>query len=179
MIIVLKPEATEKEIEHVMDRVRELGLSPHLSKGQERTIIGVIGDIKHGALDEELQPERDRSRSPLFQAGFTLENVPVEALALPGIEAAPLPLEIVEPFEKKFGGRIQEGYGLTEAGPVTHLNPVHDDAFLTLDTGGLPVNDTEQKIVGVLGVIGPTRLNYARIIPMVDYTAKLLGRLVP
>src|SRR5438093_9649036 len=44
MIIVLKPEATEKEIEHVMDRVRELGLSPHLSKGQERTIIGVIGD---------------------------------------------------------------------------------------------------------------------------------------
>jgi heat-inducible transcriptional repressor len=33
--------------------------------------------------------------------------------------------------------------------------------------------------VGVLGVIGPTRLNYARIIPMVDYTAKLLGRLVP
>src|SRR5437660_12773795 len=44
MIIVLKPDATEKEIEHVMDRVRELGLSPHLSKGQERTIIGVIGD---------------------------------------------------------------------------------------------------------------------------------------
>jgi 3-deoxy-7-phosphoheptulonate synthase len=44
MIIVLKPNATEAMIEHVMDRVRELGLSPHLSKGQERTIIGVIGD---------------------------------------------------------------------------------------------------------------------------------------
>ncbi len=44
MIIVLKPEATESMIEHVMDRVRELGLTPHLSKGQERTIIGVIGD---------------------------------------------------------------------------------------------------------------------------------------
>jgi heat-inducible transcriptional repressor len=42
-----------------------------------------------------------------------------------------------------------------------------------------PFEDTEQNIVGVLGVIGPTRLNYARIIPMVDYTAKLLGRLVP
>lgn len=42
-----------------------------------------------------------------------------------------------------------------------------------------PFEDTEQKIVGVLGVIGPTRLNYARIIPMVDYTARLLGRLVP
>jgi len=44
MIIVLKPEATEHEIDHVMDRLKELGLTPHLSKGQERTIIGVIGD---------------------------------------------------------------------------------------------------------------------------------------
>jgi len=44
MIIVLKPDATEQEIEHVMDRLRELGLTPHLSKGQERTIIGAIGD---------------------------------------------------------------------------------------------------------------------------------------
>jgi heat-inducible transcriptional repressor len=42
-----------------------------------------------------------------------------------------------------------------------------------------PFEDSEQKIVGVLGVIGPTRLNYARIIPMVDYTARLVGRLVP
>ncbi|HYH70071.1 MAG TPA: heat-inducible transcriptional repressor HrcA [Methyloceanibacter sp.] len=40
-----------------------------------------------------------------------------------------------------------------------------------------PFEDTEQKIVGVLGVIGPTRLNYGRIIPMVDYTARLIGRL--
>jgi long-chain acyl-CoA synthetase len=35
-----------------------------------------------------------------------------------GSGAAPLPLEIVEPFEKKFGGRLMEGYGLTEASPV-------------------------------------------------------------
>ncbi len=38
-----------------------------------------------------------------------------------------------------------------------------------------PFRDHDQKIVGVLGVIGPTRLNYARIVPMVDYTAKVLG----
>ena len=44
MIIVLKPEATDAMIEHVMDRLKELGLTPHLSKGQERTIIGAIGD---------------------------------------------------------------------------------------------------------------------------------------
>lgn len=41
-----------------------------------------------------------------------------------------------------------------------------------------PYRDSEQRIVGVLGVIGPTRLNYARIVPMVDYTAKVVGRLL-
>ena len=41
-----------------------------------------------------------------------------------------------------------------------------------------PYRDKEQKIVGVLGVIGPTRLNYSRIIPMVDYTAELVTRLI-
>src|SRR3990172_9714464 len=40
-----------------------------------------------------------------------------------------------------------------------------------------PFHDGDRKIVGVLGVIGPTRINYARIIPMVDYTAKLVSRL--
>lgn len=41
-----------------------------------------------------------------------------------------------------------------------------------------PYRDSAQKIVGVIGVIGPTRLNYARIVPMVDYTARLVGRLL-
>lgn len=41
-----------------------------------------------------------------------------------------------------------------------------------------PFHDSRRKVVGVLGVIGPTRINYARIIPMVDYTAKLVGRVL-
>ena len=41
-----------------------------------------------------------------------------------------------------------------------------------------PFRDGTQKIVGVVGVIGPTRLNYARIVPMVDYTARAMGRLL-
>ena len=41
-----------------------------------------------------------------------------------------------------------------------------------------PYRDRAGNIVGVLGVIGPTRLNYARVIPMVDYTAKVVGRLL-
>jgi heat-inducible transcriptional repressor len=41
-----------------------------------------------------------------------------------------------------------------------------------------PYTDTSGNIVGVLGVIGPTRLNYARVIPMVDYTARIMTRLI-
>jgi heat-inducible transcriptional repressor len=41
-----------------------------------------------------------------------------------------------------------------------------------------PYRDGEGRIVGVLGVIGPTRLNYARIIPMVDYTAKVVSKVL-
>jgi heat-inducible transcriptional repressor len=41
-----------------------------------------------------------------------------------------------------------------------------------------PYRDSEGRIVGVIGVIGPTRLNYARVIPMVDYTARVVSRLL-
>jgi heat-inducible transcriptional repressor len=41
-----------------------------------------------------------------------------------------------------------------------------------------PYHDRAGSIVGVIGVIGPTRLNYARVIPMVDYTAKVVGKLL-
>jgi len=41
-----------------------------------------------------------------------------------------------------------------------------------------PYRDAAGRIIGVIGVIGPTRLNYARIVPMVDYTAKIVGKLL-
>ncbi|MDD5018912.1 MAG: 3-deoxy-7-phosphoheptulonate synthase [Candidatus Omnitrophica bacterium] len=43
MIIVLRPNATQEDIDHVLDRAAKLGLKPHISKGTERTIIGLIG----------------------------------------------------------------------------------------------------------------------------------------
>jgi heat-inducible transcriptional repressor len=41
-----------------------------------------------------------------------------------------------------------------------------------------PYQNSREQIVGAIGVIGPTRINYARIIPMVDYTAKVIGRII-
>ncbi|MBX6744998.1 MAG: heat-inducible transcriptional repressor HrcA, partial [Acetobacteraceae bacterium] len=51
------------------------------------------------------------------------------------------------------------------------------------DTAGLsmvvaPFRDGQERIVGALGVIGPTRINYGRVIPVVDYTARVIGRLL-
>ena len=41
-----------------------------------------------------------------------------------------------------------------------------------------PYGGVNAKVLGAIGVIGPTRLNYARIIPMVDYTARVVGRML-
>lgn len=41
-----------------------------------------------------------------------------------------------------------------------------------------PYRDRSRKIVGVLGVVGPTRLNYARVVPIVDYTAEVVSRML-
>ena len=41
-----------------------------------------------------------------------------------------------------------------------------------------PYRDTNRRVIGALGVLGPTRLNYAKIVPMVDYTAQLISRMI-
>ncbi|MEE2877444.1 MAG: heat-inducible transcriptional repressor HrcA [Pseudomonadota bacterium] len=41
-----------------------------------------------------------------------------------------------------------------------------------------PYMNTSRQVIGALGVIGPTRLNYARVIPMVDYTARMVGQIL-
>ncbi len=59
--------------------------------------------------------------------------------------SAPLPMEIQEKFGQITGGRLVEGFGMTEASPVTHCNPVYG----TRKNGsiGIPLPDTEAKIV--------------------------------
>ncbi len=101
MIIVLRPHSTPQQIDHVLERIQELGFRAHLSRGELRTIIGVIGD------ENKLQAE------PLS--------------ALPGVEQV---LPILKPFKlasREFHGedsvvqvgtvRIGGGFMAMIAGP--------------------------------------------------------------
>jgi 3-deoxy-7-phosphoheptulonate synthase len=70
MIIVVRPNASEAQVDHILERIKELGHKPHVSRGEHRTIIGVIGD------ENKLQSE------PLA--------------AIPGVEQV---LPILKPFK--------------------------------------------------------------------------------
>ncbi|HEV2907355.1 MAG TPA: long-chain fatty acid--CoA ligase, partial [Actinomycetota bacterium] len=59
--------------------------------------------------------------------------------------AAPLPVAVAEKFETITGGRLVEGYGLTETSPVTHINPISGKR--KFGTIGLPIPDTDCRIV--------------------------------
>jgi len=69
--------------------------------------------------------------------------------------------------------------GLAEKGDGVHIFIGSENKLFSLSGSSLivaPFRDEATNVVGVLGVIGPTRINYGRIIPMVDYTARLVGR---
>jgi heat-inducible transcriptional repressor len=71
--------------------------------------------------------------------------------------------------------------GRAEAGDGVRIYIGSENKLFSLSGSSMiaaPFRDANQKIVGVLGVIGPTRLNYARVVPMVDYTAKVIGKLL-
>ena len=76
---------------------------------------------------------------------------------------------------------IAEFLELTEEGDGVKIFIGSENKLFSLSGSSLvvsPYMNADQKIVGAVGVIGPTRLNYGRIVPIVDYTAQLVGRLI-
>jgi heat-inducible transcriptional repressor len=70
---------------------------------------------------------------------------------------------------------------LTEEGAGVRVFIGSENKLFSLSGSSLvvsPYMNADRKIIGAVGVIGPTRLNYGRIVPIVDYTAQLVGRLV-
>jgi heat-inducible transcriptional repressor len=69
---------------------------------------------------------------------------------------------------------------LAESGPGVRIYIGSENKLFSLSGSSLivsPYRDEENRVVGAVGVIGPTRLNYSRIVPMVDYTAQILARM--
>jgi heat-inducible transcriptional repressor len=76
---------------------------------------------------------------------------------------------------------IAEFLQLTEAGEGVRIFIGSENKLFSLSGSSLvvsPYMNADRKIIGAVGVIGPTRLNYGRIVPIVDYTAQLVGRLL-
>ncbi|RUM97137.1 heat-inducible transcriptional repressor HrcA [Pseudaminobacter arsenicus] len=70
---------------------------------------------------------------------------------------------------------------LAEAGSGVRIFIGSENRLFSLSGSSLvvaPYRDKDARVVGALGVIGPTRLNYARIVPMVDYTAQIISRML-
>lgn len=70
---------------------------------------------------------------------------------------------------------------LTETGEGVRIFIGSENKLFSLTGSSLVVSpyfDDSRRVIGAIGVIGPTRLNYARVVPLVNYTAQLVGRLV-
>ncbi|MEM0117064.1 MAG: long-chain fatty acid--CoA ligase [Conexivisphaerales archaeon] len=63
--------------------------------------------------------------------------------------AAPLPLNVAKSWKESTGTIIAEGYGLSEASPVTHANPLKDPSKIKMGSIGIPLPDTDAKIVDI------------------------------
>jgi heat-inducible transcriptional repressor len=142
-------EAARSEVQALTERVIEAGLASLGSpQGGTPQTLIVRGQAN---LLEDLNALEDLERVQLLLADLERKNDIVELL------------------------------GLAETGDGVRIFIGSENKLFSLSGSSVvlaPYRDREQRIVGVLGVIGPTRLNYARIVPMVDYTAKLVGRIL-
>lgn len=76
---------------------------------------------------------------------------------------------------------IAEFLELTESGEGVRIFIGSENKLFSLSGSSLvvsPYMNTDRKVIGAVGVIGPTRLNYGRIVPIVDYTAQMIGKLI-
>ncbi len=136
--------------------------------------------------------ELDRLARELVESGVALwENAgePYERLIVRGRanllvdDAAAEDLErIKELFDDLERKRdIAEFLELAEKGEGVRIFIGSENKLFSLSGSSLvvsPYMNTDRKIIGAIGVIGPTRLNYGRIVPIVDYTAQFVGRLL-
>ncbi|MBR0557267.1 heat-inducible transcriptional repressor HrcA [Ciceribacter sp. L1K23] len=118
-----------------------------------------------GAEDEKLTRLVVRGRANLLEGVEGAEDIDRLRLLFDDLERKESLIELLN---------------LAEAGPGVRIFIGSENKLFSLSGSSLivaPFRDAEERIIGAVGVIGPTRLNYSRIVPMVDYTAQLMARL--
>lgn len=159
-LLKLEIEQTRREISDLTTRIVEAGLA---------TWSGARGTGGGGPL-----PDADFLSRSLIVTGQSrlLDDV----TAMEDLERVRL---LFEELENK--NDIVQLLGLAEEAEGVRLFIGSETKLFGLSGSSVvvsPFRDEDRRIVGVIGVIGPTRLNYARIIPMVDYTAGVVSRLL-
>ncbi len=121
MIIILKSHATDEQVQHVVDRIEELGLRTHVSRGSYRTVIGVIGD------------EAKALESPLRAISGVEEVIPV----LPPYKLASREAQREPTVVDVAGVKIGGGHMAMIAGPCAVENPRRmDEIAAAVTTAG-------------------------------------------
>ncbi|MCB1482899.1 MAG: heat-inducible transcriptional repressor HrcA [Rhodobiaceae bacterium] len=155
---------TLAEARRDMERARE----------EARNQVAILTERVIEAGLASLGTKQDGSPQTLIVRGQA--NLLEDLSALEDLERVQL---LLADLERK--NDIVELLGLAESGEGVRIFIGSENKLFSLSGSSVvlaPYRDRDQSIVGVLGVIGPTRLNYARIVPMVDYTAKLVGRIL-
>lgn len=142
-------EAVNRELDTLTAKVVEAGIATWSENGGQEDKTLIV-----------------RGRSNLIDDKATLEELERIRRLFDDLETKKELVDLLGAAEKGEGVRIFIG---------------SENKLFSLSGSSLivaPYRDNSERVVGVLGVIGPTRLNYARIIPMVDYTARVVGRLL-
>ncbi|WP_425040079.1 heat-inducible transcriptional repressor HrcA [Primorskyibacter sp. S187A] len=117
--------------------------------------------------------EEDGAERLIVRGRANLLDAPAEGAELERIRV------LFDDLERKRD--IAEFLDLTETGDGVRIFIGSENKLFSLSGSSLvvsPYMNADRKIVGAVGVIGPTRLNYGRIVPIVDYTAQLVGKLL-
>ncbi len=163
-------------------------LNAHLAG---RTLAELRGELQ--ALRQEVRQELDSLSQALVERGLavwsgTTDGQPTQLIvrgranlidSLSDVEEIERLRLLFDDLEKKDG--LIELLNLAETGSGVRIFIGSENKLFSLSGSSLivaPYRNSDDRIVGAVGVIGPTRLNYARIVPMVDYTAQIVSRMI-
>lgn len=154
------------------------------SIGELRAAVRTEIEARRAELDSLAQSMIDAGEALWSDEGDSHERLIVRGRANL-IEAGREPADVervrrlFDDLERKRD--IAEFLELAETGDGVRIFIGSENKLFSLSGSSLvvsPYMNADRKIIGAVGVIGPTRLNYGRIVPIVDYTAQLVGRMI-